>query len=75
MLQDGGELIYTTEQRVGIVEVGLQRLLCRVARRPWIDAAFCPAERGVMYAGTFVYAWQVHRLTPPRVQQVAETPR
>jgi hypothetical protein len=74
MLRDGGELIYTTEQRVRVVEVGLQRLLCRIARRPLIDPSYCPPGRGVIYAATFVYAWQVHRLAPPRVQRIAETP-
>jgi len=75
MLRDGGELIYTTEQRVRVVELGLQRLLCRVARRPLLDPSYCPSGRGVIHAGTFVYAWQVHRLSSPPAPRVAETPR
>jgi hypothetical protein len=74
MLRGGGELIYTTEQRVRVVEVGLQRLLCRIARRPLIDPSYCQSDRRVIHAATFVYAWQVHRLSPARVERVAETP-
>ena len=75
MLRDGGELIYTTEQRVRVVELGLQRLLCRVARRPFIDPSYCQTDRGLVHAATFVYAWQVHRLSSPPASRVAETPR
>jgi len=75
MLRDGGELIYTTEQRVRVVELGLQRLLCRVARRPFIDPSYCQTDRGLVHAATFVYAWQVHRLSSPPASRIAETPR
>ena len=75
MLRDGGELIYTTEQRVRVVELGLQRLLCRVARRSFIDPSYCQTDRGLVHAATFVYAWQVHRLSSPPASRVAETPR
>jgi hypothetical protein len=75
LLRDGGEVVYTTEQRVRVVELGMQRLLCRVARRPLIDPAYCPSDRGVIHAGTFAYGWQVHRLLAPRVHHVAGTPR
>jgi len=73
MLRDGGELLYTTEHRVRVVELGMQRLLCRVARRPFIDPWYCPDDRGLVYARTFAYGWQVHRLARPSVHR-AETP-
>jgi len=62
MLADGGELHYTTERHVRTVEIGLQRLLCRVARAPLVDVTFC-ARSGVIDARTFTYGWQVHRLS------------
>ena len=59
--------MYATEQRVRLVEVGVQRLLCPLALHPLIDVAYCPSDRGVVYARTFVYGWQVHRLPRPAV--------
>jgi len=67
-LQTGSaELVYTTERHAGIVEFGMQRLLCRVAMRPFIDASYCSNDRGMVYARTFTYGWLVHRLPRPPV--------
>jgi len=73
VLSEGAEPVYTTEQRVRLVEVGTQRLLCRVATRPLIDTTYCPSDRGVVDAPTFTYGWQVHRLARPAVARI-ETP-
>jgi len=63
MLSGGGDLVYTTERHVHLLELGLHRHLCRVARRPFIDVTFCAGERGVVDGRTFTYGWQVHRLS------------
>jgi hypothetical protein len=68
MLRGGGELVYTTERHVPLLELGLQRLLCRVARAPFIDVTFC-ARGAVVDARTFTYGWQVHRLSRAAVDR------
>jgi len=73
MLREGGELVYTTERHVRLVELGMHRLLCPIARPPFIDATYCPSDRGVLYARTFSYGWQVHRLARPAVDR-GQTP-
>jgi hypothetical protein len=70
MLSDGGELVYTTERHVRLVELGMHRLLCHVAARPFIDVTYCPSDRGVVYARTFTYGWQVHRLARLTVDRI-----
>jgi hypothetical protein len=70
MLGDGGELLYTTERPVHLVELGLHRLLCPLARAPFVDATYCPSGRGVVDARTFSYGWQVHRRARPAVARV-----
>jgi hypothetical protein len=62
MLADGGELFYATERHVRVVEIGLQRLLCRVAGAPLVDVTFC-ARRDVIDGRIFTFGWQVHRLS------------
>jgi hypothetical protein len=62
LLPEGGELVYRAAQRIGIVEIGLQRLLCPLGRGPVFDPTYCPRDRGVVFRGTFVYGWQVHRV-------------
>jgi hypothetical protein len=54
--------VYRAAQQIGIVELGIQRLLCRVAVSPVLDPTYCPTDRGVIYRRTFSYGWQVHRL-------------
>jgi hypothetical protein len=66
MLREGGELVYTTEHHVRLVEFGLHRLLCPVARYPFGDATYCPRDRGVVDARTFSYGWVVHRFRASR---------
>jgi len=61
MLREGGELVYTTERHVWLVEFALHRLLCPVARYPFADATYCPRDRGMVSARTFSYGWAVHR--------------
>ena len=67
LLRGGGELVYTTQRQARLLELGLHRPLCRLARRPFIDVTFCAGERGVVDGRTFIYGWQVHRLTRPTV--------
>jgi hypothetical protein len=62
LLRDGGEVVYRAAQRTGIVEIGLQRLLCPLGVGPVFDATYCPRDRGVVFRRTFVYGWQVHRV-------------
>jgi hypothetical protein len=58
----GAAPVYRAAERIGIVELGIQRLLCRVAVSPVLDATYCPTDRGVIYRRMFSYGWQVHRL-------------
>jgi hypothetical protein len=60
------ERVYETTQRVGILEFGIGRLLCRVAVAPIFDPTYCPTERGLIERRTFTYGWQVHRLVHAR---------
>lgn len=60
------ERVYETTQRVGILEFGIGRLLCRVAVAPILDPTYCPTERGLIERRTFTYGWQVHRLVHAR---------
>jgi len=62
ILGEGGELVYATEQRVRLLELGIHRLFCPVAGRSFIDTTYCPSHRGVVDARTFSYGWRVHRL-------------
>jgi hypothetical protein len=59
-----GELVYRSERRVRLVEIGIHRLLCRVAVPPFVDPWYCPRDRGLVHTWTFSYGWQVHRLSP-----------
>jgi len=68
ILAEGGELVYATEQRVRLLEVGIHRLLCPVAGRPFIDTTYCPSNRGLVDARTFSYGWRVHRLARHAVE-------
>jgi hypothetical protein len=63
ILSGGGELVYETERRVRLLELGTHRLLCRVARRPFADVTFCAGGRGLIDVRTFTYGWRVHRLS------------
>ena len=58
----GGERVYHAVEHVAIVEIGIQRLLCRLAVPPVFDWTYCPGDRGVIFRRTFAYGWQVHRL-------------
>ena len=69
ILAEGGELVYATEQRVRLLEVGIHRLLCPVAGRPFIDTTYCPSNRGLVDARTFSYGWRVHRLARRAVER------
>jgi hypothetical protein len=65
VLAGRGELVYQATQHTRLVEVGLHRLLCRVAPTPILDGAFCPGDRLIIDARSFSYGWQVHRLGRP----------
>ena len=69
ILGEGSELVYTTEQRVRLLEVGIHRLLCPVAVRPFIDTTYCPSHRGLVDVRTFSYGWRVHRLARRAVER------
>jgi hypothetical protein len=68
MLSGGGDLVYTTERHVRLLEVSLHRHLCRLAGRPFVDVTFCAGERGVVDGRRFTYGWRVHRLSRPAVE-------
>jgi hypothetical protein len=62
LLPEGGELVYERVQRIGLLELGLQRLLCPLGADPVFDPTYCPGDRGVIFHRTFAYGWQVHRV-------------
>jgi hypothetical protein len=62
VLAGRGELVYEAAQHTRLVELGIHRLLCRVAPRPILDRTYCPGDRLVVDAWSFSYGWQVHRL-------------
>jgi hypothetical protein len=62
LLTGPSEPVYRAVQQARLAEVGLHRLLCRVAVRPFIDPGFCPNDRSVFDRRLFSYGWQVHRL-------------
>ncbi|HEY3067162.1 MAG TPA: hypothetical protein VGL09_15320 [Methylomirabilota bacterium] len=70
MVQGGATPVYRSAHRSRLAELGIHRLLCRVAARPFIDYAYCPSDRPVLYRGTFSYGWQVHRLSRARMDRV-----
>ena len=62
LLSADAEPVYRSVQLTGILEIGLQRLLCRIAVGRVFDPTYCPAGRGLIDRRTFAYGWQVHRL-------------
>jgi hypothetical protein len=73
MLGPHGAVVYASERRVRVVELALHRLLCPLARRPFVDPAYCPGDRGVVHARTFAYGWRVDRVPEPTAAR-DETP-
>lgn len=59
-LAAGRARVYHAVQQTDVLEVGLQRLLCRLPGAPTFDPAYCPSDRGLIYRRTFSYGWQVH---------------
>jgi hypothetical protein len=59
--------VYQAGQHTRILELGIHRLLCRLAVRPLLDVTYCPSDRGVIYGRMFFYGWQVHRRVRPVV--------
>lgn len=57
-----GERVYHAVEHIAIIEIGIQRLLCRLAVPPVFDSTYCPGDRGLIFRRTFAYGWQVHRL-------------
>jgi hypothetical protein len=70
VLTPDDELVYRAERHADLVEIGLHRALCPVARRPPTDLMFCPGDRGLVERRRFSYGWQVHRLTRPPAGRV-----
>jgi hypothetical protein len=62
LLSADAERVYRSVEQIETLEVGIQRLLCRVAVGRVFDPTYCPADRGLIYRRTFEYGWQVHRL-------------
>ena len=62
LLAGRGALVHRSGQQTNVLELGLQRLLCRLTAPPVLDASYCRSDRGVLYRRTFSYGWQVHRL-------------
>jgi hypothetical protein len=54
--------VYRDVRHTRLVEIGIHRWLCRLAAPPWLDPAFCPADRPLVDRRDFSYGWQVHRL-------------
>jgi hypothetical protein len=59
-LAAGRARVYHALEQSDILEVGVQRLLCRLPAAPTFDPAYCPSDRGLIYRRTFSYGWQVH---------------
>jgi hypothetical protein len=58
-----GRLVYRAGERQGILEVGLHRVLCRIAKRAPAYRADCALDRPLIRVLAFSYGWQVHRVT------------
>jgi hypothetical protein len=65
MLGTSGDLVYTTERRARVMEIAMHRLLCPLARAPFVDPTYCPGDRGILAARTFAYGWRVDRVPEP----------
>ena len=65
MLGTSGDLVYTTERRARVVEIAMHRLLCPLARAPFVDPTYCPGDRGILAVRTFAYGWRVDRVPEP----------
>jgi hypothetical protein len=65
MLGTSGDLVYTTERRARVVEIAMHRLLCPLARAPFVDPTYCAGDRGILAARTFGYGWRVDRVPEP----------
>lgn len=65
LLTGAAEPVYRTVRHTRFVEMGLHRLLCRIAPAPLLDPAFCPGDRPLVDRRLFTYGWQVHRLMRP----------
>ena len=65
MLGTSGDAVYTTERRARVVEIAMHRLLCPLARAPFVDPTYCPGDRGIFTARTFAYGWRVDRVPEP----------
>ena len=64
LLDGQGDLVYRSELRTPLVEIGFHRLLCRPATGRLLGASFCPGDRALIVRRPFSYGWQVHRLGP-----------
>ena len=62
LLSADAEHVYRRVEQIRILEIGIQRLLCRIAVGRVSDPTYCPADRGLLDRRTFAYGWQVHRL-------------
>ena len=58
--------VYRAARQARLTEIGIHRLLCRVAVSPLVEPGYCPGDRGVFDWQIFSYGWRVHRLGTAR---------
>ncbi|HEV3350397.1 MAG TPA: hypothetical protein VHC93_25115, partial [Methylomirabilota bacterium] len=58
--------VYRAARQARLIEIGIHRLLCRVAVSPLVEPGYCPGDRGVFDWQVFSYGWRVHRLGTAR---------
>ena len=54
--------VYRAARRTRLTEIGVHRLLCRVAESPFVEPGYCPGDGEVLDWRVFSYGWRVDRL-------------
>ena len=54
--------VYRAARRTRLTEIGIHRLLCRVAVSPFVEPGYCPGDGDVLDWRVFSYGWRVDRL-------------
>ena len=58
--------VYRAARQARLTEIGIHRLLCRVAVSPLAEPGYCPGDRGVFDWQVFSYGWRVQSLWTAR---------